>query len=106
MHHTMNPAARRFRRLGPSRRLSMLTVMALLAGCLTSVVVAALTGIPAARADTVPPPPPGGTSGCTAPPAPPSTATRYRNSRCTPADRRLRDDEDREMIVPLQGLRN
>jgi hypothetical protein len=62
MHHTMNPGARRFRRLGPSRRLSMLTVIALLAGCLTSVVVAALTGIPAARADTVPPPPPGWTT--------------------------------------------
>jgi energy-converting hydrogenase Eha subunit A len=34
------------------RRLSMLTVLALLAACLTSVVVTALTGIPAARADT------------------------------------------------------
>jgi hypothetical protein len=44
------------------RRLSMLTVLALLAACLTSVVVTALTGIPAARADTVPPPPPGWTT--------------------------------------------
>ncbi|HWM97960.1 MAG TPA: hypothetical protein VNO54_12955, partial [Streptosporangiaceae bacterium] len=44
------------------RRLSMLAVLALLAGCLTSVVVTALTGIPAARADTVPPPPAGWTT--------------------------------------------
>jgi hypothetical protein len=43
----------------PSRRLSLLTVLTLLAGCLVSVVLTALTGIPAARADTVPPPPAG-----------------------------------------------
>jgi hypothetical protein len=62
MNHTMNPAASRSSRLGPSRRLSLLTVLALLAGCLTSAVITALTGIPAARADTVPPPPPGWTT--------------------------------------------
>jgi len=49
-------ATARTRRL---RRLSILTVLTLLAGCLVSVAVTALTGIPAARADTVPPPPPG-----------------------------------------------
>jgi hypothetical protein len=49
-------------RSGRRRRLSILTVMTLLAGCLVSVVVTALTGIPAARADTVPPPPPGWTT--------------------------------------------
>jgi hypothetical protein len=43
----------------PSRRLSLLTVLTLLAGCLVSVVLTALTGIPAARADTPPPPPAG-----------------------------------------------
>jgi F5/8 type C domain/Ricin-type beta-trefoil lectin domain/Putative Ig domain len=43
----------------PSRRLSLLTVLTLLAGCLVSVVLTALTGIPAARADTAPPPPAG-----------------------------------------------
>jgi hypothetical protein len=46
-------------RSGRTRRLSILTVMTLLAGCLVSVVVTALTGIQAARADTAPPPPPG-----------------------------------------------
>jgi F5/8 type C domain/Ricin-type beta-trefoil lectin domain/Putative Ig domain len=49
-------------RSGRRRRLSILTVMTLLAGCLVSVVITALTGIPAARADTVPPPPPGWTT--------------------------------------------
>ncbi|MGD0606073.1 MAG: ricin-type beta-trefoil lectin domain protein, partial [Streptosporangiaceae bacterium] len=44
------------------RRLSILTVLTMLAGCLVSVVVTTLTGIPAARADTVPPPPPGWTT--------------------------------------------
>jgi hypothetical protein len=43
----------------PSRRLSLLTVLTVLAGCLVSVVLTALTGIPAARADTAPPPPAG-----------------------------------------------
>jgi F5/8 type C domain/Ricin-type beta-trefoil lectin domain/Putative Ig domain len=43
----------------PSRRLSLLTVLTLLAGCLVSVVLTALTGIPAARADAAPPPPAG-----------------------------------------------
>ena len=44
------------------RRFSLLAVLALLAGCLTSVVVTALAGIPAARADTVPPAPAGWTT--------------------------------------------
>jgi F5/8 type C domain/Ricin-type beta-trefoil lectin domain/Putative Ig domain len=43
---------------GHRRRLSILTVLTLLAGCLVGVVVA-LTGIQPARADTVPPPPAG-----------------------------------------------
>ena len=57
----MKHAMRRSGRPGPPRRLPMLTVMVMLAGCLTSVMITALTGIPAARADTVPPPPPGWT---------------------------------------------
>src|SRR2546426_4171256 len=58
----MKHAMRRSGRPGPPRRLPMLTVMVMLAGCLTSVMITALTGIPAARADTVPPPPPGWTT--------------------------------------------
>ncbi|MDQ2812305.1 MAG: discoidin domain-containing protein, partial [Actinomycetota bacterium] len=44
---------------GRRRRLSILTVLTLLAGCLVSVVLSALPGLPAARADTPPPPPAG-----------------------------------------------
>ena len=44
------------------RRCSALTVLALLAGCLTSVLVATVVRAPAARADTVPPPPAGWTT--------------------------------------------
>jgi hypothetical protein len=58
----MNRTMRRSGRLEPPRRLSILTVMVVLAGCLTSVVIAAVAGIPAARADTVPPPPAGWTT--------------------------------------------
>ena len=47
---------------GRRLRLSILTVLTLLAGCLVSVVVTALAGIPAARADTVPAPPAGWTT--------------------------------------------
>jgi hypothetical protein len=47
---------------GSLRRRSILTILTLLAGCLTSVVVTMLAGAPAARADTVPPPPPGWTT--------------------------------------------
>jgi F5/8 type C domain/Ricin-type beta-trefoil lectin domain len=43
-------------------RLSILAVLALLAGCLASVVTATLGPAPAARADTVPPPPTGWTT--------------------------------------------
>ena len=51
------------RRRRPSlRRCSALTVLALLAGCLTSVLVATVVRAPAARADTVPPPPAGWTT--------------------------------------------
>ena len=46
---------------GPVRRRCVLTTLALLAGCLTSVMVTALGGVPA-RADTVPPPPAGWTT--------------------------------------------
>ena len=44
------------------RRFSLLAALALLASCLTSVVVTAVSGIPAARADTVPPAPAGWTT--------------------------------------------
>jgi hypothetical protein len=46
-------------RMQRPRLLPLLTALALLAGCLTSVVVTAFTGVPAARADTVPPAPAG-----------------------------------------------
>lgn len=39
-----------------------MSVLVVLAGCLTSVVIAVLAGAPAARAGTVPPPPPGWTT--------------------------------------------
>src|SRR5579872_3802194 len=50
------------RRRASLRRCSALTVLALLAGCLTSVLVATVVRAPAARADTVPPPPAGWTT--------------------------------------------
>jgi hypothetical protein len=65
MNHGTNAAVRpsgRVRsRLGSLRRRSVLAVMALLAGSLTSVVAATLVAAPA-RADTVPPPPAGWTT--------------------------------------------
>ena len=66
MDHGMNaavrPPGRIRRRRGSLRRRSMLTTLALLAGCLTSVVMTSLAGISPARADTVPPPPSGWTT--------------------------------------------
>jgi hypothetical protein len=52
-------AGRRPRSLRPR---SALIALALLAGCLASVVFTTLAGVPAARADTVPPPPAGWTT--------------------------------------------
>jgi hypothetical protein len=66
MNHGMNSAMRPSGRAGGRprslRRRSILTTVALLAGCLTSVVVTTLGGAPAARADTVPSAPPGWTT--------------------------------------------
>jgi hypothetical protein len=66
MNHPMKTAARRSgrRRTRPGSLWSrpVLTALALLAGCLTSVVAAGLVRAPAARADTVPPPPSGWTT--------------------------------------------
>jgi hypothetical protein len=66
MDHGMNaavrPPGRIRRRRGSLWRRSMLTTLALLAGCLTSVVMTSLAGISPARADTVPPPPSGWTT--------------------------------------------
>ena len=66
MNHPMNAPARRpgrpRTRPGPVWSRPVLTVLALLAGCLTSVVAVGLVRAPAARADTVPPPPSGWTT--------------------------------------------
>jgi len=53
---------RAWRRLGSAAPRSVLTALALLAGCLASVVATGLVRAPAARADTVPPPPSGWTT--------------------------------------------
>src|ERR1035438_3197112 len=58
---SVSPSGPAGRRPGSLRRRSVLTTVALLAGCLTSVVVTALASTPA-RADTVPGPPPGWTT--------------------------------------------
>ena len=58
---SVSPSGPAGRRPGSLRRRSVLTTMALLAGCLTSVVATALASTPA-RADTVPGPPPGWTT--------------------------------------------
>jgi F5/8 type C domain/Ricin-type beta-trefoil lectin domain len=58
---TVRPSGRVRSRLGALRRCSAATAMALLAGCLTSVVATTLVAAPA-RADTVPPPPAGWTT--------------------------------------------
>jgi F5/8 type C domain/Ricin-type beta-trefoil lectin domain/Putative Ig domain len=64
--HGTNAAVRRLRRtghgLGSLRRGRVLATVLLLAGCLTGVVVTALSGAPVARADIVPPAPPGWTT--------------------------------------------
>ena len=66
MNHRMNAAGRRPRRtwprLGSAAPRAVLTALALLAGCLASVVATGLVRAPAARADTVPPPPSGWTT--------------------------------------------
>ncbi len=49
-------------RPGSLRRCRALAALALVAGCLTSVAVVSLAGVPAALADTVPPPPAGWTT--------------------------------------------
>ncbi len=58
---SVSPSGPTGRRAGSLRRRSVLTTLALLAGCLTSVVATALISAPA-RADTVPGPPPGWTT--------------------------------------------
>src|SRR5487761_956753 len=56
-------AGRPWRRPGtPRRRSALITAVVLLAGCVTSIAVAALVPAPSARADAVPPPPPGWTT--------------------------------------------
>jgi hypothetical protein len=67
MNHGMNAAAgrwpaRAWRRLRSPAPRSALTALALLAGCLATVVATGLVRAPAARADTVPPPPSGWTT--------------------------------------------
>jgi F5/8 type C domain/Ricin-type beta-trefoil lectin domain/Putative Ig domain len=57
----VSPSGHAGRRPGSLRRRSVLTTVALLAGCLTSAVATALISAPA-RADTVPGPPPGWTT--------------------------------------------
>ena len=58
---SVSPSGPAGRRPGSLRRRSVLTTVALLAGCLTSAVTTALASTPA-RADTVPGPPPGWTT--------------------------------------------
>jgi hypothetical protein len=50
------------RRSGAARLRTALSALALTAGCLAGVVIPAIVGTPAARADTVPPPPSGWTT--------------------------------------------